>query len=332
MSEKWTIEKINQLINDKVQEDLNLEYKGAKALENTDHNKKEITKDVSAMANSDGGTIIYGIKENPPFPEAIEPINQTTVTKEWLAQVISSSIHPPINVIITPVSIDNGNDVVYVVDIPKGETAHQAKDKRYHKRFNTTTDAMEDYEIRDVMGRNKFPKLEPSFKIVKKYTYYHNGIGTRIVNKSELQHGHIGIISCFLDVTVKNIGTVYAKYVNALFYIPVDSIIGKRDFYASDDELTEEDGIKCYEYYEDNTIRDIVGNHTPHSTPNYGPARYAPILPGLSTTWEIHLGNFVRDCEISDKYRLKWIIHADNATPISGEACLADIKIEERDV
>src|SRR5215469_5667543 len=108
MSESWTLEKTNQLITNKVQESLNLDYKAAGALENTPNNKKEITKDVSAMANSNGGTLIYGIKEfddadKKYLPEKIDSIDQSKITKEWLEQIINT-ISPRIEgIIITPI-------------------------------------------------------------------------------------------------------------------------------------------------------------------------------------------------------------------------------------
>ena len=64
--------------------------------------KKEIAKDVSAFANSDGGTIIYGVSEyndaeRSHLPEQISPINRVEYTKEWLEHVINSNISPKIN-------------------------------------------------------------------------------------------------------------------------------------------------------------------------------------------------------------------------------------------
>jgi len=41
-------------------------------LNNTERNKNEISKDVSAFANSDGGTIIYGIEEEGHLPKRID--------------------------------------------------------------------------------------------------------------------------------------------------------------------------------------------------------------------------------------------------------------------
>lgn len=62
MNNKWSERKILDLINNGIEENLHLEYKSSSSLERTEGKKKEISKDISAFANSDGGTIIYGIK------------------------------------------------------------------------------------------------------------------------------------------------------------------------------------------------------------------------------------------------------------------------------
>src|SRR5574341_2350260 len=113
----WSQSTIEQYIKGQIQENLNLEYKSAKALSRDDRSISEISKDVSAMANSQGGLIIYGIKEfdeeeKRHLPEKIEPIDQTVFTKEWLEQIVVSNIRPKIQgLVIHPVQIKpNPND------------------------------------------------------------------------------------------------------------------------------------------------------------------------------------------------------------------------------
>ena len=80
----WSQEIIERYITNQIQENLNLDYKAARALSKSDGSIKEISKDVSAMANSQGGVIIFGIKEfdeeeKRHLPEKIEPIDQTAI-------------------------------------------------------------------------------------------------------------------------------------------------------------------------------------------------------------------------------------------------------------
>lgn len=50
---EWNLDALNNLIKNKVEENLNLDYKAAGSLEKNDKKTNEISKDVSAFANSD---------------------------------------------------------------------------------------------------------------------------------------------------------------------------------------------------------------------------------------------------------------------------------------
>lgn len=52
---EWDESDIQELVAGQVQESLTLDYKACDALARTDGKKKEISKDVSAFANSAGG-------------------------------------------------------------------------------------------------------------------------------------------------------------------------------------------------------------------------------------------------------------------------------------
>jgi hypothetical protein len=185
MSE-WTIQRLDQMIADGVEENLSLDYKGADALAKTDGKKIEITKDVSSFANSSGGVLVYGIAEfeNDPrrhLPERLDPVNRSDISKEWLDQVIQS-IQPRIEgVVIHPVTISEAeNTVCYVVEVPQSHTAHMARDHRYHKRHNFTTAQMEDYEVRDVMNRKTHPRVR-AFVRINHPVVVHKTEGTIVV-------------------------------------------------------------------------------------------------------------------------------------------------------
>ena len=155
VQKRLTREDIEALISSRTEESLNLEYKRAAALDKEDKQKNEISKDVSAMANSAGGRILYGVKEDPDkrFPEAPDPIKRTSFTTETLQQIIESRIQPKIpgvGIYAIPITEETA---IYVDDIPQSTTAHQASDKKYYKRVNNESRPMDDYKIRDVMNR-----------------------------------------------------------------------------------------------------------------------------------------------------------------------------------
>lgn len=156
-----TLEDIERLISNGVPESIHLEYKSARSLSsdnNAEKNKKEISKDVSSFANSAGGVIIYGIKEDNRThePKGIEGTPLSSNKSEWLENVISSNISPVIqNIEILPVTT-SPTEVIFCVCIPQSYRApHQANDKKYYKRYNFKSEPMEDYEINGIRARSQ---------------------------------------------------------------------------------------------------------------------------------------------------------------------------------
>ncbi len=160
----WTEQDLLELIQNEVQEDIQLDYKASAALHNTESKKREISKDVSAMANSAGGVLIYGIVEDGHIPKKLdEGFDPNETTKEWLEQIINSRIQRKINGLkIFPIELKTSNPgrFAYVVSVPQSSRApHQAHDKKFYKRYNFESVPMEEYEIRDVSHRIDGPKL-----------------------------------------------------------------------------------------------------------------------------------------------------------------------------
>ena len=65
----YTIEDIQSLIDIQAEENTYYEFKDARAID--DKQKAEISKDVSAFANADGGVIIYGLNEDRNTHKAV---------------------------------------------------------------------------------------------------------------------------------------------------------------------------------------------------------------------------------------------------------------------
>ena len=195
----WTEERIQKLISDRIEEGAQLDYKAAGAIGLSESKKTEITKDISAFANSSGGMVIYGVTEfseegKRHLPERIDPIDAREFSREWLDQIVGQ-INPRIDGIqIFPVQIGSVEwQRCYVVQIPKSFTAHQARDLRYYRRYNFESVAMADHEIRDVMNRRIHPKLE--FKI-KPFRTGHatTKVAVRIWNKGTVVPNRYGVL------------------------------------------------------------------------------------------------------------------------------------------
>ncbi len=142
---------IEAIINAKLEESINIEFKAAGALEKTDSKRKELSKDVSAMANSDGGVIFYGISEDDHVASGTSFIDGREITKEWIEGVITSNIQPRIpDVRIIPIRFNKEiSKSVYAVIITKSTAGpHMYSDKKFYKRHNFQALAMEEYEVR----------------------------------------------------------------------------------------------------------------------------------------------------------------------------------------
>lgn len=197
--ENWTQSDIEDLIRNNAEESIYLEFKAAGSFGKDDVKRKDICKDVSAFANSDGGIIIYGIIEKDHKAESLSFIDGNVYTKEWLETIINSGIQRRIDGIrIHPVRFDNDiTKSVYVVKIPVSPLApHMTKENRYYRRYNFMSVPMEEYEVRHTYERKQNVKLD------------FGDIYTRIVNEdSWFDDKNLQVAITF---HVKNIGNAVA--------------------------------------------------------------------------------------------------------------------------
>lgn len=196
----FTREYLETLIAGQVEESSMLEYKAADSLGRTDNKKRDITKDVSALANAAGGILIYGIREHSEaerrhLPAALDPVDQSQFSKEWLDQIISL-IQPRISgLLIIPIHVGPTlSDYCYIVEVPQSSTAHQALDRRYYKRRNFESTSMEDYEIRDVMNRRKHPMLTAAIRIISHWPDKDSRIAIRVENTSRVMARYFSVV------------------------------------------------------------------------------------------------------------------------------------------
>lgn len=281
MPKIWTESKIQNYITSEIEESLTLEYKSAEALGKSDYQKKEITKDVSAMANSAGGLLIYGIREfaeknKRHLPEKFVPVNREEFPREWLEQIINS-IRPRIDGIqIHSIQLSSGeNDVIYVIEIPQSNTAHQARNHRYYKRFNFQSVPMEDYEIRDVIFREQMPEVVIRFFI-------------------ELKENEQNLI-----IQAKNLGSAYARYVACFVDVPVKMLIN------IENKRSIKDGGRYYRHRLTNLNQEYADETF---KANF------PLLRSMSMSWKIPLKENFAEMKES-KWKIKWKVYADNALP-----------------
>jgi hypothetical protein len=189
---EWEEDDILALISDGAQESLTLEYKRCASLDRRNPGRRiELSKDVSAFANSAGGVIVYGVVEDQHLPTAIDSgYDPQEITREWLEQIINSTIQRRINGIrIKQIELKSTNPgrVIYVVAIPQSKRApHMAEDHIFYKRFNYQSIPMDEYEVRDVAQRVDSPDLKLQYFLVNGNTTLEFGTDEEWSNLIEL--------------------------------------------------------------------------------------------------------------------------------------------------
>lgn len=224
--DEYTIEDIQGLITNHIEESLNLDFKAAGALHSSDSKKKEIAKDVSAMANSAGGIIVYGITEQNHVASEVSFIDGNTYTKEWLEHVINTNIHRRIpGLRIFPVrNQNNAAESMYIVRVPESSLApHMTSDKRYYKRYNFESVPMEEHEIRAAYSKRQKTELV----ILDPEIIGGGGYG---------KHPELRWIAYTLHFQIKNIGLTIETLFKMELQVPINIYLHGENVYALDSQ------------------------------------------------------------------------------------------------
>lgn len=160
-----SVDDLDGLIRREVRESETIEYKEASKPIVHD----EVAKDVSAFANSSGGTLIYGIVTEKPDktkPVRVEPILPDNI--EAIQIAIASHIRHPIpGVRPKVISDDNQRPVALVIDVPASPLApHQTLGQyRYYRRDGPRSAPMPHDLVELYFRRRLGPILQPRYRI-----------------------------------------------------------------------------------------------------------------------------------------------------------------------
>lgn len=150
------IDKLRYLINS--YEGPKLDFKEKFSLEE-DFEKKELARDVCAIANSRGGRgyIIFGIKDKTG---EIVGVGDAKVSEEQVQQIVTNRTEPPIQIRIENVPIDEKNLIVLTI-FKSDSRPHQVKQNgSFYIRRGSTTDTARREEIASMMQESGILSFE----------------------------------------------------------------------------------------------------------------------------------------------------------------------------
>lgn len=299
-----------------------VEFKSSRALDVTvpgvkeSEVRNELSKQLSAFSNSSGGTLVYGISD--PVPGQPLKVDSGGVslrckgksTKEWLEDVIPNLVEFTLrrfNVHVVEArqresQISTGK-ALFLIEIPDSEQApHQASDKRYYARIGGKSVPIGHRFVTDIIGRAQYPKLEAVFGLSK-------------AEETE---------ELLLHVYVRNVGRIFANYVNGEILIPLGLFPAEQE---ADHEIVSKEGWRYYRIYFDNVHKDVVGvSGNAHYARAYTVGRYDPVLPsqGFSVNTGVKMTELKRHDFLGKD--LHWEVFADNAPPRSGRIAIGAVK------
>ena len=158
-----TLDDIQRLIDSRIEESLTLEYKREVS------SNKDIAKDISTFANTEGGYILYGIQAEDKVPTAIVWIIGVGI-EERIQNVIMTAIQPTVKgVRIHRISNPKkDSEAIYIAEVSKSEEAPHMANNRYFRRRGSSSVPMDDVEVKTAIfssGRTAALRFEISHNL-----------------------------------------------------------------------------------------------------------------------------------------------------------------------
>jgi hypothetical protein len=314
-----------------------LEVKGRRGLDITLDRVREkdvlenLSKAISAFANSGGGVIVFGLSN--PITQwevdggGVDLVIKKPNTREWLEDIIPTLVEFPLTS-FNVYAIDRLSDssqiapgrAVFVIQVPDSEQApHQAIDKRYYARVGGKSRPIGHRLVADIFGRRRYPQIDLEF-VIESSTYWEGGLllpGQRPEKRRKIE----------LIVQARNIGRVYAQYVNCFIYLPT-FLVPEPDL--QDARVEEIEGRSYFVWYRANTRRDVLKRELTGPT-QYGPSWFDPILPTLAQIWKWELPEDFDESDLRSDTEILWAVYADNAPRRTGSVMIREIEFVSRE-
>jgi predicted HTH transcriptional regulator len=151
-------------------------YFDAKTLSNeslkADSDQGALAKAISAFANADGGVIVYGLEakrdaQSRDVVQAAKPISDPVLVQSRILGLVGQLLQPPVEGVRVEIRKKRSKKGYVVVFIPPSDSGpHRAKPQHeYYRRHGSASLPMEHYELEEMFGRRKRPKLELYWRV-----------------------------------------------------------------------------------------------------------------------------------------------------------------------
>jgi hypothetical protein len=166
---------IEAFVSESKAEDLYLDFKrksNANIAALNDDDKKNLSKAMSGFANSAGGIIVWGViaerggndPELPDVAKSLAPIKNLDAFHSNLNDLLQLATKPTVaharNVKVSVPSPMEGYVVTYVPEVENPPYRAEWSGRHYYKRAGSRFYEMEPFDIRDVVSRGRYPKIE----------------------------------------------------------------------------------------------------------------------------------------------------------------------------
>jgi hypothetical protein len=156
-AEAWTLEDVERLISDAIEEGQRLDYKSELHL-GTKPQRREVARDAGGMANAVGGLLVYGMLEKEladgrVVPDKLTPLSDHSL-RDRLENILDSTVSPRLNVQTQPIDVEGGYVLVLRVRERAG-ALHMVEgydDHRYFIRRGRRVTPMTEREVTDAFA------------------------------------------------------------------------------------------------------------------------------------------------------------------------------------
>lgn len=199
LPENISKEFFNNIVEDKIRMHSKLLFFKGSDFNDSANFFTKLAKNISAIANSGGANIIYGIETKRGKAEKFNFIKNFTHSKDWLYHEIQSHIDQAISGLSINIFNFEENSSLIHFQIPENnKQPHMFSDSRYYKWQKNKAVVLDENEVRNLYGKLSLSELE--------FLGIYNTNGLPI-----LQSGKFSAISFYPKLLIRNSGNIVEK-------------------------------------------------------------------------------------------------------------------------